>query len=97
MFTNFSVLPLRIASILGFIFAILGLGIGAYTIYERIHNPNLPLGWATIAVLSSVMAGVQLMAIGMIGEYLGRLFLGSNKQPQFVVRERHVRKPSKNS
>ena len=91
MFTNFSVLPLRIASFLGFVFALIGMLIGAFTLYERILNPNLPMGWATIAVLCSILGGVQLMALGMVGEYLGRLFLGMNRQPQFVIRELHSR------
>ena len=68
MFTNFSVLPLRIASILGFIFAILGLGIGVYTIYERIHNPNLPLGWATIAAADDdVILAIFVLALEPAG------------------------------
>ena len=87
MFTNFSILPLRIASILGFLFAIIGIIVGGFTLYERILNPNLPIGWATIAVLCSILGGVQLMALGMIGEYLGRLFMGMNRQPQFVLKE----------
>ena len=91
MFTNFSVLPLRIASFLGFVFALLGMLIGVFTLYERFLNPNLPVGWATIAVLCSILGGVQLMALGMIGEYLGRIFLGMNRQPQFVVRELQIR------
>ena len=91
MFTNFSVLPLRVASFLGFVFALLGILIGVFTLYERFLNPNLPVGWATIAVLCSILGGVQLMALGVIGEYLGRIFLGMNRQPQFVVRELQIR------
>lgn len=92
MFTNFSVLPLRIASMLGFVFALVGILIGVFTFYERLLNPDLPLGWATIAVLCSILSGVQLMALGMMGEYLGRLFLGMNRQPQFIIRELHNEK-----
>ena len=95
MFTNFSVLPLRVASFLGFVFALLGILIGVFTLYERFLNPNLPVGWATIAVLCSILGGVQLMALGMIGEYLGRIFLGMNRQPQFIVRELHSRNMEK--
>jgi glycosyltransferase involved in cell wall biosynthesis len=94
MFTNFSILPLRIASILGFLFAIVGIMVGGFTLYERILNPNLPIGWATIAVLCSILGGVQLMALGMVGEYLGRLFMGINRQPQFVIKEIHLRNRS---
>ena len=89
MFTNFSVLPLRIASMLGFVFALVGILIGVFTFYERLLNPDLPVGWATIAVLCSILGGVQLMALGMMGEYLGRLFLGVSRQPQFIIRELH--------
>ena len=95
MFTNFSVLPLRIASLVGFAFALLGLLVGAFTIYERFLNPNLPVGWASIAVLCSILGGVQLMALGMIGEYLGRTFLGMNREPQFIVHELRSRKMEK--
>ena len=92
MFTNFSVLPLRISSFIGFVFALLGMLIGGYTLYERILDPQLPVGWATIAVLCSILGGVQLMALGMVGEYLGTLFLGMNRQPQFVIRGLYKRK-----
>jgi len=92
MFTNFSVLPLRVASFAGFVFALIGMLIGVFTIYERVLNPDLPVGWATTAVLCSILGGVQLMALGMVGEYLGRLFLGMNRQPQFVIRGLYKRK-----
>ena len=68
--------------------------VGGFTLYERILNPNLPIGWATIAVLCSILGGVQLMALGMVGEYLGRLFMGINRQPQFVIKEIHLRNRS---
>ena len=92
MLTNFSVLPLRVASFAGFVFALIGMLIGVFTIYERVLNPDLPVGWATTAVLCSILGGVQLMALGMVGEYLGRLFLGMNRQPQFVIRGLYKRK-----
>ena len=87
MFTNFSVLPLRLASLLGLAVAILG-GVGALVfVIEYIRNPDLPAGWASLAVLLMVLAGVQLFALGMIGEYLGRLFLMHNETPMYVARE----------
>ncbi|MBL8829067.1 MAG: glycosyltransferase family 2 protein [Planctomycetaceae bacterium] len=88
MFTNFSVLPLRFASAVGFVFAFLGLVMGVYCLIERIQDPDQPVGWASLMVTVLVIGGVQLFALGMIGEYLGRLFLKQNGRPQFVVRER---------
>jgi glycosyltransferase involved in cell wall biosynthesis len=88
MFTSFSVLPLRFASAVGFLFAFLGLAMGLMCLVERIRFPDQPVGWASIIVTVFVIGGVQLFALGMIGEYLGRLFLKQNGRPQFVVRER---------
>ena len=87
MFTNFSVLPLRIASLAGFIFALLGLVIATAFLVEKLRNPQLPAGWASTIIILLVVSGVQLFAVGMIGEYLGRLFIKSNGSPQFVARE----------
>ena len=87
MFTNFSILPLRVASIVGFGFAILGFVFTGAVIVERLANPTLPIGWTSTVCILLVVSGVQLFALGMIGEYLGRLFLKDNGSPQFVVRE----------
>jgi len=89
MFTNFSVLPLRIAIIIGFLFALLGVALGIYTVIERINNPGIPLGYSALMVAISVFSGIQLMAIGMLGEYLGRMFLSQNKKPQYSIRKRY--------
>jgi glycosyltransferase involved in cell wall biosynthesis len=88
MFTNFSILPLRIAIIMGFLFALIGIILGIWTVIEKIENPNLPLGYASIIVAISVFSGTQLIAIGMLGEYLGRMFLSQNKKPQYSIRKR---------
>ena len=89
MFTNFSVLPLRLASCAGFVFAFLGLAGAAWFTVDKLRHPDLPVGWASLIVSLFVVSGVQLFALGMIGEYLGRLFLKDNGQPQFVVREHY--------
>ena len=87
MFTNFSILPLRASVILGFLFAIVGLILGVSTIIEKLSNPHLPLGFASVFFAISVFAGVQLISLGIIGEYVGRIFLTLNKKPQYTVRK----------
>lgn len=87
MFTNFSILPLRVASVAGLCFALTGLVLAVVFALERLANPDLPAGWASIVVILLVVSGVQLFALGMIGEYLGRLFLKDNGSPMFVARE----------
>jgi undecaprenyl-phosphate 4-deoxy-4-formamido-L-arabinose transferase len=87
MFTSFSILPLRAASLLGLVFAGSGLLMAVAFAVERLANPDLPAGWASVVVIVLVVSGVQLFALGMIGEYLGRLFLKENGSPMFVARE----------
>jgi undecaprenyl-phosphate 4-deoxy-4-formamido-L-arabinose transferase len=87
MFTNFSILPLRASMILGFITAATGLVATVFFTLEKINNPDLPVGWASIIVVLLLVSGVQLIAIGMVGEYLGRLFLIVNRKPQYIIRK----------
>ena len=87
MFTNFSILPLRISIILGFFFSFIGFLIGIDAIIEKIYNPNVPLGYTFVVIIISLYAGVQLIAIGMVGEYLGRIFMANNKKPQYSIRK----------
>jgi undecaprenyl-phosphate 4-deoxy-4-formamido-L-arabinose transferase len=87
MFTNFSVVPLRMATVAGFVFSLLGLASAVAFAVEKLRNPDLPVGWASLICSLFVIGGVQLFALGMIGEYLGRLFLKIGGQPQFVIRE----------
>jgi glycosyltransferase involved in cell wall biosynthesis len=86
MFTNFSILPLRISTMLGFLFAFIGLVMGVYTVIEKISSPDLPIGYAALFFAISIFAGVQLISLGMVGEYVGRVFLSLNKKPQYTIR-----------
>ena len=87
MFTNFSILPLRFSMIIGFAFSLFGFGYGLFAIIEKLYNPHLPIGYTALIVLVSIFSGIQLMALGMIGEYLGRMFMSQNKKPQYSIRK----------
>lgn len=87
MFTSFSILPLRFAILIGLIFSLFGLFLGVYIFFEKLANPELPIGYASLAVIVSIFAGVQLIMIGMVGEYLGRVFLTLNKKPQYTIKK----------
>jgi glycosyltransferase involved in cell wall biosynthesis len=86
-FTSFSILPLRLATILGFIFSIIGFLIGIHALIEKINNPDVPVGYTSLVVIISVFAGIQLIAVGIVGEYLGRSFMSQNKRPQYIIRK----------
>jgi glycosyltransferase involved in cell wall biosynthesis len=92
MSTGFSVTPLRIASILGLCFSALSLLLLVYFLVVRIYGPifrtaELPPGWASIVSLITFFVGVQLLVLGVMGEYVGRLFLTVNGQPQYIIRD----------
>ncbi len=88
MFTNFSILPLRLASYAGLLTSVIGLVLAGVFIVDRLSHPEVPAGWASVIVSLFIVGGIQLFALGMIGEYLGRLFLKQNGRPQYIVRER---------
>ncbi len=88
MFTNFSVLPLRFATLLGFLFSIIAFLIGMAGIIMKFAEPTVPMGYASLIVSVSLFAGIQLIAIGMVGEYVGRIFLSINKRPQYSIKQR---------
>jgi undecaprenyl-phosphate 4-deoxy-4-formamido-L-arabinose transferase len=87
MFSNFSVIPLRFATLFGIAFGALGALAAAIVIVEAISDNKPPQGWASLMVAVLVLAGVQLIVVGLIGEYLGRMFLAVNRKPQYLVRE----------
>ncbi len=87
MMLNFSVIPLRVASIVGIVIACFGV-IGLVLVFiEALSSGGTPRGWASIMAVILTISGVQLMVLGVIGEYLGRLFLTVNRKPQYVIRD----------
>lgn len=88
VFTNFSLLPLQVVSFLGLAAAAGGLSLGFWylllALFTRISVP----GYASIIVAVLVLGGLQLLSLGIIGEYLGRLHLNVNRKPQYTVRQR---------
>ncbi len=87
-FTAFSVKPLRISISLGAIFAVIGFVVGIYTVINKFLNPNVPLGWSSTTALLSFLGGIILIVLGMIGEYVGRIYISINNSPQYVIREK---------
>ena len=87
MATSFSIAPLRVTSFLGL--GIAGLGfIGSLVIViRRIMGTSWPEGWALLIVAILVMGGVQLFALGILGEYLGRVLVTINSTPQYVIKK----------
>lgn len=90
-FTAFSVAPLRLVSALGLIVSFSALVYGVYLCVEHFTGHHLP-GWATLAVGMMLLSGVQLLSLGVIAEYVGRVFTEVKQRPLFVVAE-HTANP----
>jgi glycosyltransferase involved in cell wall biosynthesis len=84
---NFSVLPLRVATVVGLVLAVIGVGAlgGVAWLWWNDRGPSYGWGWLMSALL--IFSGTQLGLLGLIGEYVGRMFLAINQRPQAVVRE----------
>lgn len=87
MFTSFSVAPLRAATVLGLVLSACGLCGVAVVVYLHFADKGPAFGWGSLMAALLVFSGAQLVMLGVIGEYLGRAYLTSNRRPQSVVRE----------
>ena len=86
--TTFSVKPLRLATLLGLASSGIGFMMALYFIYKRLWGDEyIPYGWASTFVTILFLGGIQLMTLGVIGEYVGRTFIQNNREPQFIIRE----------
>jgi len=84
---NFSVLPLRVATLLGFIVAAAGVVAFAIVVWLWWVDRGPPSGWGSLMAALLIFSGAQLVMLGLMGEYIGRMFLAVNQRPQAVVRE----------
>ena len=85
MFVNFSVMPLRISTLTGFALSFAG-AIGSLVAITEALFFAPPAGWASLMAAVLLLSGVQLVILGIVGEYLGRLYLTANQKPQSVVK-----------
>lgn len=85
--TAFSVKPLRLATILGLIFSFIGFIVGIYMVISRLLNPGMVAGYASLMAVLLFIGGIIMMLLGVIGEYLGRIYICINNSPQYVIRE----------
>ena len=85
--TSFSIQPLRLATMLGFFFAVLCLVGLIKTIFDHVMYGTVVAGWASLMSLIMLVASLQFFVLGMIGEYIGRIFIEQKRRPLFIVEE----------
>jgi glycosyltransferase involved in cell wall biosynthesis len=85
--TSFSVIPLRIASVAGGVIALLSFVLGFAFLVQALFFGRPVEGWPSLMVTLTFLGGIQLIGIGAVGEYIGRIFMTLNRHPQFTVKE----------
>lgn len=84
---NYSVIPLRISSLMGAVMAGIGFVAAVVTAIRKVLNPDMLMGWASTICMMMIFFGLVLVSLGIIGEYLGKIILTLNHTPQYIVRE----------
>lgn len=85
--TSFSIKPLRISTLIGVIIAFLSILYGIYAIYIKFFTNNTIEGWTSVFFMVTFIGGIQLIIMGIIGEYIGNIFLESKKRPHYIIEE----------
>ncbi len=86
---GFSSKPLFLMSIMGFIFAIISFLIGVYYIYQKITNPLITPGLSSTILIITFFAGIQLLGLGLLGEYIGRIYDEVKNRPNFIIDKKY--------
>ena len=87
-FTAFSVAPLRISSYIGIFCAFAGFLYAVIIIIKKLVNPSIQLGYSSLMATILFIGGLIMFLLGLIGEYVGRIYISINNQPQYVIKER---------
>jgi dolichol-phosphate mannosyltransferase len=85
---SFSMVPLSLSTLLGFIVSLFSFAYGALTVYWKYFTDQVVQGWATIVVLVLFLGGIQLLCLGIMGEYLGKIYEELKQRPLYIVKER---------
>ncbi len=87
-FTAFSVTPLRIATVIGGCCAVIGFAYGLYIFIRRLLDPNMVMGFSSLMCVILFVGGMMMIMLGLVGEYIGRIYISLNNSPQYVIREK---------
>lgn len=82
--TSFSVMPLRIVAIIGFVLFLFSLGMGGYVLWQKLFVGDTVPGWASTALPIYFIGGVQLLCLGVVGEYVGQIYTTVKNRPRWI-------------
>src|SRR5262249_37037817 len=87
-YVGFSSMPLRVAAWFGLVFATAGFLLTIWVIFDKLSDPRVPQGWASTTAVVLVVGGVQLVMLGVIGEYLSKVYDEVRHRPPYIIRSR---------
>jgi undecaprenyl-phosphate 4-deoxy-4-formamido-L-arabinose transferase len=87
-FTAFSVKPLRAATFIGLLCAVIGFTAGLFVVYQKLMHPEVPVGYTSMFATLLFIGGMIMLLLGLIGEYVGRIYISMNLAPQYVIRDK---------
>lgn len=85
--TSFSVVPLRLVSVLGIVFFMLSIALGCYALFVKLFTDGVVYGWASTIIPLCFFSGIQLLSLGIIGEYVGKIYAESKRRPRYFIEE----------
>jgi dolichol-phosphate mannosyltransferase len=88
--TGFSIKPLRISTLVGVSIAIFSIFYGLYSLYIKLFTDRSVEGWTSVFFMVTFIGGIQLMMIGILGEYIGKIFIESKKRPHYIIKENSI-------
>lgn len=92
--TSFSVMPLRLVSVLGVMFFLLSIIFGCYALFVKLFTDGVVYGWASTIIPLCFFSGIQLLSLGVIGEYIGKIYTESKRRPRYFIEA--ITNPRKN-
>ncbi len=92
--TSFSIKPLRVSIMIGVVFSLISVIYMLYAVFISVFTDQAIVGWTSVIVSVLFIGGIQLLMIGVIGEYLGKLFIENKKRPNYIVNEKSINEES---
>ena len=89
--TSFSVKPLRVSMLIGFFLSIFSFIYGIYALIVVLFNFQSVSGWASIIACVLFIGGIQLMILGILGEYIGKIYFEVKKRPLYIIKETKIK------
>lgn len=87
-FTAFSVKPLRLATVAGFFTSLFGFVFAIFVVVRKMLHPELAAGYSSLMAVLLFIGGIIMLCLGLIGEYVGRIYISINNSPQYVIRDK---------